>query len=834
MDTRRVATSAENTAEEYRRLWLSQTEIPFFKDPTAEYDIVRQVGKGTFSTVFYARHSDYPEGVALKLIDKKRVTDTQDVRKVLRNVRRVNNEVNLMRACAHDGICTLLNAFQTNQQVFIIMDFVERDLFHLLSGFQNGLPEKLQRNMNRIVALSVSYLHRLGIAHRDIKPENILVKGSLQNDDLMVKLCDFGLSLRPPAKCADFVGSPGFFAPEILVKKSYDAFKADVWSLGAVMLETLIGTPLFGHLWLRAYGVLDSRAVFAEAIAESIHNVEDLDLSFIGNSGGSSSGGGVHHASSSYSSSYVPSTSTMDRTTATDQPPTTTATEPHSAGTTSSSTATAAPSTEERDSIPAAENPSSGPPSAAALANEEAKANLRVLLVGALKLDPDQRLSIEAIVANKWLEIPKVQGTNLDDDCLRISRLTIDDMPSMIPDNDQNAPLRRDELTTATDSYYDFPTSAADQATSVDQPRSRRSPFPRRFSDETSAEYTLPAMTICHLDDSPFVRRVFEAKLSMAFPCHRLINFAESTSLIHIIMSSQMPPPSRRHGRLGRGSDRRLGAVANPSTTRPSSSGSGASSSRTAPNASGTPGTTTTTNTPAVDQQLSEIRCCIFDEHIREDLKGSDLARMLIRLGYQGLILCMTACDDIVEQHDDVYDDFLSKEITTPELHKRIVTAWKNKFGEAALVPIALLSTRGYRTYDPCDFRDLRGKCILQILRANKAVLRHAELLDIKGDLESVRCPKHVLDVVRRLIDDTDVESETPFGRNSPLYVALEDELIHIRTAVDKSPQNFDTPPLPTHQPRRFSGLPPGHFNRPQPQRMVDLSGGDTRTAALS
>ena len=136
----------------YQSVWLQQSSIPFVKKATS-YDIVRQVGKGTFSSVFFVRHRSYPDGVAMKVIDKERVTDASDVRKVLRNVRRVNSEVTLLKECDHDGICTVFDAFQTQKHVFIFMDFVERDLFDLLSGFPDGLPEKLAKSMNNSLLL---------------------------------------------------------------------------------------------------------------------------------------------------------------------------------------------------------------------------------------------------------------------------------------------------------------------------------------------------------------------------------------------------------------------------------------------------------------------------------------------------------------------------------------------------------------------------------------------------------------------------------------------------------------------------------------------------------
>lgn len=72
-----------------------------------------------------------------------------------------------------------------------------------------------------------------------------------------VKLCDFGLCavISPEAggeEMCDFCGSPGFFAPELVMLKAYGAKQADVWSLGCVLLETLLGHERFYDLWVSA------------------------------------------------------------------------------------------------------------------------------------------------------------------------------------------------------------------------------------------------------------------------------------------------------------------------------------------------------------------------------------------------------------------------------------------------------------------------------------------------------------------------------------------------------------------------------------------------------
>ena len=689
----------------YRSLWTTQTELPVLQEAIAEYDIIRQVGKGTFSTVYYALHKkamtpsngheddddgderkegdknqykNYKKsagmGVAIKLIDKNRVTQSSDVRKVIRNVRRINTEIDIMKTASHDGICRVLHAFQTDQHVFIVLEYAERDLFGFMSTYPNGLPVQIAQYLNRIIALSVRHLHTRRIAHRDIKPENILVKGELSENNLIVKLCDFGLSLRPETKCADFVGSPGFFAPEILLDAVYDAFATDIWSFGALLLETVCGTPTFENIWLRAYRFLDRHDMFRDLIKDCVEKL----------------------------------------------------------------------------------------PSINALARDK---DLFKLVTGVLHLSPERRDTIATVVMNPWLYL--VTESPDDPGKLEILRLTIaDDLPAgghmkSPGSSDAQAPCRRRDAlmsiavdakgsssntnslssraargvggSATTDSASARPSrptsqngsnsnSARSRARSMTINMFRKSPKKNNLlaqHGQVVDEYTLPPMTICHLDDSGVVRQVVQAKLSMAFPNHRLVNFADSTHLIHTIMASQEKNPEKKG-----------------------------------------------------DNET--IRICIFDENIGEDLKGSDLANMLKKLGYKGIVLCMTANEDLkAGDVHSTFDGVLSKQITTVKLKTQLIDAWKRRFGQASLMPVVKANIGS----DDEDFLHLRSKVLDQMLRNPKSKLKRVELLEMKGDLESVRCSQGLLEQVRGIINSTSADDYVSFTEEGPLFQAIKKEL---------------------------------------------------------
>jgi len=94
-----------------------------------------------------------------------------------------------------------------------------------------------------------------------------------------LKLCDFGLSVKsaPSELLTDFCGSPGFFAPEMIVHGSYFGDKADVWSTGCILLELILGHERFCDAWMSAYDfdVLQDKERFDDMIKTTVKGLPD-------------------------------------------------------------------------------------------------------------------------------------------------------------------------------------------------------------------------------------------------------------------------------------------------------------------------------------------------------------------------------------------------------------------------------------------------------------------------------------------------------------------------------------------------------------------------------
>ena len=139
---------------------------------------------------------------------------------------------------------------------------------------RHGVPEADSQRIMRGVVAGLDCVHAHGICHRDLKPENVLVSLARGGGRDVVKICDFGLCERvgaPGTRLCDLCGSPGFFAPEMITLGRYDGRRADVWSLGCILLELVLGHEQFYAVWMSAYDheVIQSPQRFGERIRDA-------------------------------------------------------------------------------------------------------------------------------------------------------------------------------------------------------------------------------------------------------------------------------------------------------------------------------------------------------------------------------------------------------------------------------------------------------------------------------------------------------------------------------------------------------------------------------------
>ncbi|KAG5177916.1 kinase-like domain-containing protein, partial [Tribonema minus] len=201
-------------------------------------------GKGASSTVW--RCVDRRSGVAYaaKVIDLRPLKFRERF-----NVERLRREVNIMRKLHHPSIVNMENAFETEDQLILVLEFAQGvELFDAILA-RKRYSEDDARPVFLQVARALYYLHSMNVLHRDVKPENIMVRDVVSADGLFpeAKLLDFGLSKMVGedmgSAARTFVGTPCYLAPEVEMRSrgqggSYGA-AVDCWSLGAVLYVML-------------------------------------------------------------------------------------------------------------------------------------------------------------------------------------------------------------------------------------------------------------------------------------------------------------------------------------------------------------------------------------------------------------------------------------------------------------------------------------------------------------------------------------------------------------------------------------------------------------------
>ena len=191
--------------------WVEQIKMAIgYSNLFDFYEVKEALGKGKFGTVKLGVHKKTSRKVAIKIMKKKEMT-TQDIELQKR-------EIEILKICQHPNICRLLDVFENQEYIYIVMEYLEGgDLFNYLESRDFTITQERARELSHEIATAIYYLHSFGIAHRDLKPENILM--TTGEEDAHPKLVDFGLSkiIGPSETCSDPFGTLSYVAPEVLL-----------------------------------------------------------------------------------------------------------------------------------------------------------------------------------------------------------------------------------------------------------------------------------------------------------------------------------------------------------------------------------------------------------------------------------------------------------------------------------------------------------------------------------------------------------------------------------------------------------------------------------------
>ncbi|KAK4636232.1 Mitogen-activated protein kinase kinae kinase MST11 [Fulvia fulva] len=208
------------------------------------------IGQGSFGTVFLALHAVTAELMAVKQVEMPSNSGTTMDAKKNNMIEALKHEISLLKDLKHENIVQYLGSNSDEKNLNIFLEYVAGGSVATMLVNYGSLPEGLIANFVRQILQGLNYLHSKDIIHRDIKGANILVdnKGT-------VKISDFGISKRVEASTllnpqpgprrggprVSLQGSVFWMAPEVVRQTAYTK-KADIWSLGCLIVEMFTGS----------------------------------------------------------------------------------------------------------------------------------------------------------------------------------------------------------------------------------------------------------------------------------------------------------------------------------------------------------------------------------------------------------------------------------------------------------------------------------------------------------------------------------------------------------------------------------------------------------------
>ncbi|KZV62540.1 kinase-like protein, partial [Peniophora sp. CONT] len=258
----------QDPGEDYRYIFRMLVGDMVTVGLNAHYDLVHELGHGSFATVMKAHRRDTGTWCAVKIIHR---TTKDELVSLMR-------EIAILRSLEHDNICALRECFFPDSDAHLVLELVEGGdlLDYIWEG--NGLCEYLAQDIAKQVCSAVAYMHGRRVVHRDLKPENIL----LSKDKAIAKVADFGIAkfLDDTAQMPRVCGTPTYLAPEVFSGgvPGYDHL-VDSWSLGVIVFCMLANcTPFIEDESLPIARRIVHRKVDWKRLDRGNHEVSPLDF----------------------------------------------------------------------------------------------------------------------------------------------------------------------------------------------------------------------------------------------------------------------------------------------------------------------------------------------------------------------------------------------------------------------------------------------------------------------------------------------------------------------------------------------------------------------------
>ena len=231
------------------------------KDIGKNLELFNIIGKGSYGNVYLGKNKINNQYYAVKVISKAQLQS-----KVVYQY--FNNEIYILKHINHPNIVKYISLIDKKKEYWLVIEYCNggslvKALKYHITKYNKPVPENIVRHFIKNILTAVIYLNNKNIIHRDIKSDNILLHYDNEEDLLSnnfikakIKLIDFGFAryLDENELAGSLVGTPMYMDPNVLktflesksrvVQGFYDQ-KVDVWSLGILTYELLIGIVPF-------------------------------------------------------------------------------------------------------------------------------------------------------------------------------------------------------------------------------------------------------------------------------------------------------------------------------------------------------------------------------------------------------------------------------------------------------------------------------------------------------------------------------------------------------------------------------------------------------------
>src|SRR6187549_1037567 len=203
------------------------------------YRIQRELGQGGMATVYLAQDLKHDRKVAIKVL-RPELAAVIGAERFLREIKTIAN-------LQHPHILGLIDSGEVHGTAYYVMPFVEGESLRDRLTREKQLPIADAVRLATQVAGALDYAHRHGVIHRDIKPENVMLH------DGSALVADFGIALAVSSagggsrmtETGMSLGTPHYMSPEQAMGEREITARSDVYALGAMTYEMLVGEPPF-------------------------------------------------------------------------------------------------------------------------------------------------------------------------------------------------------------------------------------------------------------------------------------------------------------------------------------------------------------------------------------------------------------------------------------------------------------------------------------------------------------------------------------------------------------------------------------------------------------